>query len=216
MQFEKPRNMLWIAFLLLALLAPGARAWRRPGPNYGAYGHIGYRGQTRNQTGRRFHAPYGYHPNWTSPGYLYSRPWYTPPVDPYVPLSNDERYQGAKRKGDRAAGRGNWQKAVAQYQDARQRATRFWGEGSRQAQEAAELERQARFKQRMRGQSGSRGDYQRLLARGQRALRRGLLAQARQHLSGALRAASTSLQAEQAADLLNRTRSGNTTLRAQR
>jgi hypothetical protein len=148
------------------------------------------------------YTPYGYHPNWTSPGYLYSRPWYVPPVDPYIPLSNEERYLGAKHKGDRAAERGNWKQAATQYQDAWDRATHFWGEGSRQAQEAVAALRRARFKSRLRGKITARGDFQTTLRRGHRARRRGDGEAAARAYREALRRARTSAQGEEAAEWL--------------
>lgn len=144
-----------------------------------------------------------YYPNWTSPGYLYSRPRYVPPVHPYVPLSNQDRYQSALRKGDEAADRGDWSKATAQYRDARDRASQAWGEGSKQALEAAELLRRAEFKARMRspGQSSRKG-YQEALERGRRARRRGQEEVARQAFREAIRLAGTAAEATQASALL--------------
>ena len=178
--------------LLGGVPSAGAWGWHRGHP---APGSFGYRGRSACR-GAGFGLGYRLGPSWR-----YANPRLLPPPPPYIPLTNEERYQGAKQKGDRAADRGDWPKAIAQYRDAQGRATRFWGQDSRQAQEATALLQRAETKFRVGADAAPGGSFREAMGRADRAMVRGDWRRAEAGYRKAVLRARSVEQARQAAGL---------------
>lgn len=117
-------------------------------------------------------------------------------------LSKDDRYTGAKNKGDRYLKRGNLSGAVRQYKDALDRATRFWGKDSRQAKESAQLLAKARDKFHKFGDAQHGRKFQQELGRANRSMDRGRYNEAISAYEEALHYAHTDEQARSVSALL--------------
>lgn len=129
--FDRRSLPALLAVLLAGLaLAPPARAWRCPS-NYRWRYPAFRRGLPRGRLlGLRARYPMG-------PTIAFAHPAFYRPVP--VRQTKDHRYARARDKGHRAYARGDLGKAEAQYRDALDRATRFWGPLDRRTAEARKL-----------------------------------------------------------------------------
>lgn len=132
---------------------------------------------------------------------------YYPTFYPAAPeLSDEDKYEGSKQKGDRMMGRSQFSKAAAEYANAKRRARRAWGAKSRQAKEAERLRRQARDLFARYGNAPRGMDYSRAKEKGDAAFDRGKYDRAIRQYEDALKKAFTKEQAKEASALVVRAR----------
>lgn len=148
--------------------------------------------------GYRGHSAYGR----CAPAYAYSRVWYTPPPPPPRPLTKQEIYLGAKNKGDRAAARGDFRKAVAQYRDAASRARRLFGDQDRRTRAAEDLLAEARDDLRRHGDGKGTRRYLAAKGKADRSMDRADYDRAARQYREALNRAQLPEQVEEASRLL--------------
>lgn len=141
---RRSRLVSWLGASSLALALLGAPAeahggWRNrpfyPSLHGRAYLHH------HHMFGIRHFSPYPYDPFWGFPP-----PW---PVIPYEDDTDRGRFERSRKQGDRAMDRGNLERAEEEYEKAFRVARGAWGEGSRQAQAAAEDLRRVRERRRV-------------------------------------------------------------------
>ncbi len=177
------------ALFMLGFLANSVEAntCRRYGGGFG-YGYVN---------------PYpvgGYYP-FGAPAYV--DPLYWPPGQGAgYSLTDEDRYLGSKRKGDRSMRRNRYSEAAREYRNAYHRATTAWGEESRQAQEAQRLAQVAQEKLERYGDAQAGRDYISAKRKGDRFFARRDFDRAAAQYKDALDRAHTPKQATEASALL--------------